>query len=39
MTPHLITAAQVVCMVLIGIGASKWSARRVADFADTEVQL
>jgi hypothetical protein len=39
MSAHLITAAQVVCMVLIGIGASKWSARRITDFADTEVQL
>jgi hypothetical protein len=38
MSAHLITAAQVVCMVLIGIGASEWSARRIGDFADTEVQ-
>lgn len=38
MSPYVSTAAMVVCMALIAIGISKWSARRITDFADTEVQ-
>lgn len=38
MSPYITTAAMVVCMALIAIGISKWSARRITDFADTEVQ-
>jgi hypothetical protein len=34
---YYVTAAYVVSIVLIGIGLSKWSARRITNFDDTEV--
>lgn len=32
------TAAQIVCGFLVFIGLTKWSARRITNFDDTEVQ-
>lgn len=36
MTPHLLTAALVVCPWLVFIGLTKWSGKRITDFADTQ---
>lgn len=38
MSPYVSTAAMVISFALAFIGISKWSARRITDFADTEVQ-